>query len=262
MSCIFITCLLKIFPPRSSHSTEFPSIQLNQLLGPQKPAQLQLILSSARYLIILDLSQSGPIGFTIVKSWLLPLPPLYILILRSDTQSSPGKGHGLKVRGLWGRKGFNESTKGRGVAQNIRQSQKARQRQTSWDRLFYFTHVETELNSRKWLAQTQASEWQCLDSRLNVPSLFASLVCVSSFIAEPADAPYNSPFSLWLSSLYQCMTCERTTRRDGRCDGLNHVLQKDAEVLTPSTCFLQQLVYTCILLCLLVLVRSVCNNTA
>lgn len=34
--------------------------------------------------------------------------------------------------------------------------------------------------------------------------------------------------------MYQCMTCERTSQRDGRCDGLNHVLQRDAEVLTPS----------------------------
>lgn len=80
---------------------------------------------------------------------------------------------------------------------------------------------------------------------------FAALVCVSYFIAEPADAFLQFPLSLWFSHLYQCMTWDRTTSRDEHCDGLNCVLQKDAEVLNPSTCFLQHLVYTCILLRLL-----------
>lgn len=147
---------------------EFPSIQGNQLLCSTEAlsAQANPLVSYTNN--ILDLPKGGPIGFIIIISLLLLLPPLYCLILR--TQHEPTwLSQGLKFGKPWGRQVFNESSKGQPRLSNDIKVDKEGPVE-----MVYYTVGQTEMKTRKWPTQTLESDSMLIQGTVHLLHHFAS----------------------------------------------------------------------------------------
>ena len=134
---------------------------------------------------------------------LLSLPQSCSLLL-TPQQEPTWLRSGLDIRKPWGKKDFNGSSKccprtsnniktlGRGGPVEI----------------VYYTLIDTETKVRKWLSQTLAREWQCLDSCLGLLlHHFDSLGCHVLFLQRTRthSLKFFTLHSPRFSNPYQCM---------------------------------------------------------